>query len=80
MLQPPRLFQTNSHFRLGAIDTESGWGTGTDRSLGKTNRNGTNGCASKASAIASILMRHRVVPLEDEVNGSMPTPFVGEES
>ena len=55
-LQPPRLFQTNSHFRFGAIETKSGCGTTTARSLGKTNRKGTKGLAPNASSIASILI------------------------
>src|SRR5205823_3262607 len=61
-LQPPRLFQTNNHLLLGAIETNSEWGTGTERSLGKTIRNGRKGFASKASSIASILILLKVMP------------------
>jgi hypothetical protein len=59
-LTPPRLFQTSSHFRLGAIETKSWWGTGTERSLGNTILNGTNGSARKASSMASILIASNV--------------------
>src|SRR5438445_7792322 len=61
--QPLRLFQTNSHFRLGAIETKSWWGTGTERSLGITSRNGTKGFACNACSMAPILMLHTVVPV-----------------
>src|SRR5438552_8980633 len=61
-LQPPRLFQTSSHFRVGAIETNSECGTGRERSLGSTSRNGANGRACNASSIASILMQTKNIP------------------
>jgi len=49
------LFHTNNHLWFGAMETNSEWGTGTLRSLGSTNRNGTKGLACNASSMASIL-------------------------
>src|SRR5439155_12380699 len=61
-LTPPRLFQINSHFRLGAMETKSWCGTGTERSLGSTILKGTNGCARKAPSMASILTYEKLPP------------------